>query len=67
VLGRARYVRARAPEHVPGVSESGSEVSVAQPVLGHRNGHRDRELMGTFGKTTISVPRAYREGAVPDH
>jgi len=26
--------------------------------IGHRHGHRSRQLMGTFGATTISVPRA---------
>ena len=25
---------------------------------GHRNGHRDRQLIGTFGPMTVSVPRA---------
>jgi putative transposase len=25
---------------------------------GHRNGHRDRQLLGTFGPMTVSVPRA---------
>src|SRR5258707_7936013 len=25
---------------------------------GHRNGHRDRQLLGTFGSMTVSVPRA---------
>jgi transposase-like protein len=25
---------------------------------GHRNGHRDRQLLGTFGPVTVSVPRA---------
>ena len=28
------------------------------PVQGHRHGHRDRQLLGTFGPTTVSVPRA---------
>jgi putative transposase len=58
-LGRARY--ARSGERLPGASESEPEETTtvaAQRVFGHRNGHRDRELMGTFGKTTISVPRA---------
>jgi hypothetical protein len=32
-------------------------------MAGDRNGHRDRELMGTFGKTTVSVPRARAETA----
>jgi putative transposase len=66
-LGRARYVRARAPERLrDGASESGpeeSEAAAAQRVVAHRNGHRDRELMGTFGQTTVSVPRARVETA----
>lgn len=30
---------------------------------GHRNGHRDRQLLGTFGPLTVSVPRARVAGA----
>ena len=63
-LGRSRYARARAPERLSEASESGPAVidaAAPQHVIGHRNGHRDRELMGTFGKTTISVPRARLE------
>ncbi|GEO43738.1 IS256 family transposase [Skermanella aerolata] len=26
--------------------------------MGHRHGHRDRQILGTFGPTTVSVPRA---------
>ena len=67
-LGRARYARAPAPERLPGgAGESGTpdevDVAVANRMAGHRNGHRDRELMGTFGKTTVSVPRARVETA----
>jgi transposase-like protein len=65
VLGRARYARARAAGS-PEAGEPGPEVrdgAVAPPVFGHRNGHRDRELTGTFGKTTISVPRARLEAS----
>ena len=67
-LGRARYVRAPAPERLPGgAGGSGPpddvDAAVAIQVAGHRNGHRDRELMGTFGKTTVSVPRARVEMA----
>src|SRR5690349_21327964 len=60
-LGRARY--ARPPGRLADASESGpgETGAAAQRVFGHRNGHRDRELMGTFGKTTISVPRARLE------
>ncbi|MGH7174687.1 MAG: IS256 family transposase [Gemmataceae bacterium] len=30
---------------------------------GHRNGHRERQLLGTFGPVTVSVPRARIAGA----
>ncbi len=30
----------------------------AGPPQGHRHGHRDRQIVGTFGPTTVSVPRA---------
>ena len=29
---------------------------------GYRHGHRDRELVGTFGRETVRVPRARIEG-----
>lgn len=28
------------------------------PPRGYRNGHRDRQLLGTFGTVTVSLPRA---------
>ena len=28
------------------------------PPKGYRNGHRDRQLVGTFGAVTVSLPRA---------
>jgi transposase-like protein len=67
-LGRARYARARAPERSPlEASESAVEESAAAhavaPAAGQRNGHRDRQVMGTFGATTVSVPRARLETA----
>jgi putative transposase len=46
------------------VSESGageSDAAAEQRAVGHRNGHRDRALMGTFGATTVLVPRARLE------
>ena len=30
----------------------------AGPAAGHRHGHRDRQILGTFGPTSVSVPRA---------
>ncbi len=64
-LGRARYARARAPERLPlaaGACVTG-ESDVREAAAGHRNGHRDRQLMGTFGAMTVSVPRARVEAA----
>ena len=60
-LGRERYVRLKpaseaAVEKLQGLGE---EVTAsAASVSGHRNGRREREVMGTFGKVTIAVPRA---------
>ena len=50
VLGRNRYERRRLGE--TGVA--------GRPVVGagHRHGHRERQLMGTFGPATVRVPRA---------
>ena len=33
------------------------------PVAGHRHGHRERQLLGTFGPTTVALPRARVQGA----
>ena len=49
ILSRPRYGRRAQP------AESDD---VAAGVTGHRHGSRVRTLMGTFGKTEISVPRA---------
>jgi putative transposase len=46
-LGRARYERGR-------IEGEGSAKSAA----GSRHGHRERSLLGTFGATTVRVPRA---------
>ena len=67
-LVRARYGRAREPERLPlaaGESVTGESDAreVVLPVVGHRNGHRDRQVMGTFGATTVSVPRARVDAA----
>jgi putative transposase len=45
VLGRTRYQRAE-----------GAETTAA--AVGYRNGRRERQLLGSFGPVTISVPRA---------
>src|SRR5512135_1405786 len=33
------------------------------PVAGHRHGHRERQLLGTFGPTTVALPRARVQGS----
>src|ERR1700731_3099923 len=52
-LGRDRYERPRLAETGVG----------SRPVVGagHRHGHRQRGLMGTFGPVTVGVPRARLE------
>ncbi len=68
-LGRGRYVRKPASTEARAAAERqeglGGEEPAAAPeptrvdtVRGHRNGCRERTIMGTFGKLTVSVPRA---------
>ena len=52
-LGRGRYERRRRDGDTPGV-----EASDAVPLSGHRHGHRERQLIGSFGPVEIAVPRA---------
>jgi putative transposase len=51
-LARPRYGRCRPDED-----------TAAASAVGHRHGHRARQLTGTFGPTTIAVPRARLAGA----
>lgn len=60
-LGRERYARLKtesgaAVEKSEGLGET--ESASAATVKGHRNGRREREVTGTFGKVRIAVPRA---------
>jgi putative transposase len=47
-LARPRYARRR----------DSTDEDAAVPAGGHRHGHRTRRLIGTFGQTDITVPRA---------
>jgi transposase-like protein len=49
-LGRDRYERPRLAE-----TRAGAQAVIG---AGHRHGHRDRQLLGTFGPVTVRVPRA---------
>lgn len=62
-LGRARYARARDERLLGRSVTSESDAREVLLAAGHRNGHRDRQLMGTFGAMTVSVPRARVEAA----
>ena len=54
-LARKRYER-------PSLSET--EATKAPEAAGRRHGHRERQLMGTFGPVTVRVPRARLETSV---
>jgi len=66
-LGRARYERARTAPERPAAAVAGlcDEVPAApsRPASGHRNGRRERQIIGTFGAATVAVPRARIETA----
>src|SRR3954453_16797602 len=51
-LGRKRYARRSTPE--AGSGEDGGPSAV----WGHRHGHPEPSLIGTFGAVTVCVPRA---------
>jgi transposase-like protein len=53
-LARKRYER-------PSSSESEGPGKPLTIAAGHRHGHRERQVMGTFGSVTIRVPRARLE------
>ena len=65
-LGRGRYER----RHWRGDGEVGSpdslpagETADVAPLDGHRHGHRERRITGSFGTVEIAVPRARIGGA----
>jgi len=49
-LSRQRYQRR--------LVEEGADRAEGASVRGHRHGHRERQLTGTFGPLTVRVPRA---------
>ena len=62
-LGRGRYVRLKTATGEPaalaeGLGEEGANGARVVPDKGHRHGCRERQLLGTFGKVTVAVPRA---------
>ena len=62
-LGRERYVRLKTASGAyvapaQGLGDEEARAAVLAPAIGHRNGRREREIMGTFGAVKIAVPRA---------
>ena len=61
-LGRSRYARLTTATPEPAAQAAGlsDEELAAAPAQtkGHRNGRRERQIMGTFGQVTVAVPRA---------
>ena len=67
-LGRARYVRLTAAPASPadgtqGLGDDGQPADTTAATNGTRNGLRERTILGTFGRVTISVPRARIDAA----
>ena len=58
-LGRTRYQRPGSPDLTRGSAETGA----ARTAAGYRHGRRERQLLGSFGPVTISVPRARLDNA----
>src|SRR4051795_10453234 len=58
-LGRTRYQRPGSPVLTPGSAGPGA----ARTATGYRHGRRERQLLGSFGPVTISVPRARLDNA----
>ena len=61
-LGRARYTRLKsaAGEHAAASAGLGNGEPAASvvPWTGHRNGRRERQVLGSFGAVTVALPRA---------
>jgi transposase-like protein len=52
-----RFIEELLEEEVAAALQRGRYERV-EGAAGHRNGHRDRQLVGTFGPVSVSVPRA---------
>jgi putative transposase len=58
-LGRTRYQRPGSP----GLTPASAGPEAARTAAGYRHGRRERQLLGSFGPVTISVPRARLDNA----
>ena len=53
-----RFIEAILEEELRAVLGRGRYERTATGARGHRNGHRERRIIGTFGAETVTVPRA---------
>ena len=53
-----RFIEAILEEELQAVLGRGRYERSAEGATGHRNGHRERQVIGTFGAETVKVPRA---------
>ena len=53
-----RFIEAILEEELQAVLGRGRYEGSAERATGHRNGHRERQVIGTFGVETVKVPRA---------
>ena len=52
------FIEAMVEEEVQGALGGRKRYQRKDKPKGYRNGHRDRQLVGTFGALTVSLPRA---------
>jgi transposase-like protein len=60
-LGRGRYARLKTAAGARAAAAAGlgnEGAAGAVPSTGHRNGRRERQVLGSFGAVTVAVPRA---------
>ena len=66
-LGRVRYARLRTAAGEGAAAAAGlgngEPAAGSVPCTGHRNGRRERQVMGSFGAITVAVPRARLDAA----
>ena len=53
-----RFIETILEEELQAVLGRGRYERSAEGATGHRNGHRERQVIGTFGAETVKVPRA---------
>ena len=58
-----RFIETILEEELQAVLGRGRYERSAEGATGHRNGHRERQVIGTFGAETVKVPPCERANA----